>query len=151
MSAFLSSTTISNLTGIFERHFSQYSSGINNYCTIYKEPLQIINNSAAEVLAGYGSDSMSNSDITYQEVSQTFPAMIINSKDITSQPFAQLNLSVDKNSVFIKVKQTAKDYINNGKTERVILNGQTYNNIGSYGVQNYFGSFYYYFKLDSTT
>lgn len=148
--SFLSSTQIDYLTGTFDRHFAQFSTGINNYVHIYKEPIQVINNSSSVSLAGYGNDSLSNSDITYQEVSQTFPAMIINSKNLSSQSFTQLNFSIDKNDIFIKVKEDAKDYIINGKNERIDVNGQKYNNIVAFGVQNYFGSLYYYFKLNLT-
>lgn len=150
MSSFLNQITIDNLTGIFDRHFSTFSSGIGNFITIIKEPIQIINNSSSTNIYGYPSDSLNNSDVTYQAISGIYPAMILYPGDLKEQIFTQIKTSLDINDVMIKVKSECKDYIMSGKTEGIIINGLRHNVEQSPKIQNYFGSLYYYFKCTLT-
>jgi hypothetical protein len=146
--SFLTPDQLTTLSGTFARHFSQFSSGINNYATIFKEPLQNINNLDSQSLFGYSSDTTvnSNSDITYTEVSRSVPAMIIYGNDIKSLPFPQMKTDISSSDIFIKVDEAGKNYITNGKTERAQINGQIYDLSSTYKVQNYFGLKFYYFK-----
>jgi len=152
MSSFLNSTQLSLLTGTFQNHFDTFSSGINNYVTIYKEPLQVIQNPDSQSIFGYSSDTTvnSNSDITYQNISATYPAMIIYPGDPKELAWPQIKTSLSTNEIMIKVKSDAKDYIVNGKTERIVANGVSYNIQTTPKIQNYFGSLYYYFKCVET-
>jgi len=146
--SFLTPSQLTTLSGTFARHFSQFSSGISNFVTIYKEPLQTINNLNSQSIYGYSSDTTinSNSDISYTEVSQTFPAQILYSNDIKSLPFPQMKTDISNSDIFIKVDEAGKNYIINGKTERAQINGQIYDLSSTYKVQNYFGLKFYYFK-----
>ncbi len=150
MSSFLNLNQLNQLTGIFNRHFDTFSSGINNYITVLKEPTKIINNTNSLNMPGYSNDSLNLSDITYIPVSGVFPAMIIYPKDAKIQSFTQLNLNLDKNDIAIKVKEDCKNYIINGKTENIIVNNNLYNSNDTPVIQNFFGSKYYYFKLTAT-
>ena len=146
MSSFLNSSQLDNLTGTFYRHWEQFSTGIGNTVTIYKEPIENISNSNSLNMYGYGGENNgSKTDITYTEVSKTIPAMIIYSKDIKSQSFTQIRADITINELFIKVKEEDKNYIMDGKTERALINGLYYDVNPDYNVQNYFGLKFYYF------
>lgn len=153
MSSFLTSTQLSNLTGVFQKHFDSFGSGIGNVITVYKEPIQQINNPDSINFGGYGPDSNgSQTDITYVEVSRQIPAQILYPKDTKSLVFAQLRTNIDINDLIIKVDQAGADYINAGKVERILVNGAMYNLKSSVpNVQNYFGLRFYYYQLGVTT
>lgn len=149
MSSFLNASQIETLTGTFARHFEQYSSGIGNYVTVYKEPIKVFNNVNSVNVYGYDSqDNNANTEITYTEVSKTFPAMILNGKDIKGEQSLQLKLGFTLSDLFIKVDEENRNYLMNGKNERAIINGLTYDIGADYGTQNYFGLKYYYFKCE---
>ena len=151
MSSFLNQLQIDNITGVFQKHFNQFSTGINNFVTIFKEPLSVVSNTAGVNIYGYGPDNNGNiTDVTYQEIKGVVPCVIINSKNINSLPFLQLQTSIDENSLFIKVDESGRNFITQGKNEKCVINGQDFNIIPRYSVQNYFGLKFYYFKCDLT-
>lgn len=141
---------IDNATGIYRSFFYDMSIGRNSYVTVYKEPIQIINNPTNDnVLPGYNSDAI-NSDITYQAVSGIYPCVpIYPYKNINSDKLMQLKFVLDANQVVIKVLQDARDFIVNGKNEKVIVDNLPYTILMDYQVQNFWGDRYYYFKLNA--
>lgn len=150
MAGFLNSSQISNLTGIFQKHFEQFSSEIGNIITVIKEPIQVINSSNSLSLPGYSNESLNETDISYSEVSANIPAMIIYPKDANTLPFSQLKINIDKNDLFVKVEASGAAYIDNGKNERVIINGLSYNIQDTPNVQSFMGLKFYYYKCVAT-
>lgn len=150
MSSLLNSSQLTQLSGIFQSHFETFSTGINNYCTVVKEPIKNIINTNSNYLPGYNVEDFSNTDITYTENVRTFPCMRVYPKDIKNTPLTQMNTSVEDGTTFIKVKEDCKDFIINGKTERIELDGQKFNTTTEFNVQNFFGLRFYYFKLTQT-
>ncbi len=148
--AFLNSSQIQGLQDTFKNHFEQFSSGSDNYISVVKSPIKIINNPSEEVLPGYGPENMNVQDITYQPVTGVFPAIIIYPKTLQSNQFGQLKFNLDENQIMIKVREDAKNYLITDKTERILIDGQYYNNELTFSVQSYFGLKYFYFKLTST-
>jgi len=147
--SFLNSEQLNLLTGTFQKHFDQFSTGIGNEILIYKEPIKIINTVSSTNFPGYGEDSSSNTEITYQVVSGQFPCVPIYG-NVSDKSFSELHFSLGQNEIMVKVKEDAKNYILDGKTERVIVNEMNYNIASNYKVQNYFGGKYYYFKCTET-
>lgn len=145
MALLISNTQISTITGKFGDHFDTFSVGRNSYVTVIKTPIKQINVPDSINYNGYGSDSSSNSEITYIPVSGVFPAMVISPKDMPTTLFTQLHLTINQNDLVIKVKDDARHFIQNGKTEKVIINNQNYMIQTTYNVQNFFGALYYYF------
>jgi len=120
MSSFLNSSQISSLTGTFQKHWETFGTGIGNSVTVYKEPLKSINIVTSTNIYGYGEDNNGNAtDVVYQEVKGVVPCMIINNTNINSLPFLQLQTSIDENSLFIKVDESGRNFIANGKNENV--------------------------------
>jgi len=138
------------VTGAFYDFFQTMSSGNNNFISVIKQPINVINNQDENVLAGFGAESMNIKDVTYQPVTGVFPALILYPNDLKSQQFAQLKFELDENQVMIKVEQRTRDFILNGRTERIIANDVIYNTNIIPKTQNFFGLKFYYFKLTST-
>jgi len=149
--ALLSSTQQAEFSGIFAQHFDLFSSQSNNYITVVKTPVKLINNPTENVLPGYGAENMDVTSITYNHpVTGVFPAIIIYPKTQQSTQFAQLKFNIDDNQVVIKVTDDCRSFIVNNKTERIVIDSQNYNNELTYTVQSFMGLKYYYFKLTST-
>lgn len=146
MPGFLNSSQISMMTGLFMRHFNQFSSEIGNTITVFKEPTKVINNSSSLSLVGYTEDSINEEDITYIENYRLIPAMIMYPADEPSLSFPAIKGNLDLNEVMIKVDEEGALYIDTGKTEKVIINDKTYNINDTNWVQNYFGLKFYYYK-----
>lgn len=149
MPSFLNSNQLSFLQENFQNHFETFSTGINNWATVFREPTKVINNIDGQNVYPYPEDSINSTDITYIPNSGIFPCMVISPASINSKSFTELKLSLDKNEIFIKVKEDAKNYIQGGKVELIEVRGDKYNLITSTPkIQNYFGGLYYYFKLE---
>ena len=140
----------SELSGIFSNHFSLFSEQSNNFISVIKTPISIINNPNENVLPGYGADTQNVTDITYQPVTGVFPAIIIYPHNLQGNQFGQLKFDIDDNQVMIKVEENCKNYILVDGIERIFIDNQAYNIERSFKVQSYLGLKYYYFKLTVT-
>ena len=106
---------------------------------IHKEPKKQIINPALDVYAGYAEDS------TPQNIK-----FIHQNKEFASFD-SEINVQIPQNaSVRIKVKPDARDYIIKGKTERIELDGNSYNIIGNESLRYNFGFKLYVFYLEQT-
>lgn len=138
-------------SGAFADHFDTFArEKTERWAVIFKEPIKTIINSNDQVIAGYG--NLKEDSYTLTPVSGVYPAIIIyeyktDSSDIFSN---ETKTRVSKNSVRIKMEKDGADFILNGKTENVIIDGQTYNDVSQYKVQDFLGLKYYYFNLSQT-
>ncbi len=147
----LSAAQQSELTGVFSNHFSLFAEQSQNEILIIKAPVQQINNSGADVLPGYGGDTLNVIDITYNPpVTGIYPAIIIYPHQLNTSQFGQLKFNIDDNQVMIKVEENAKNFLLQDKTERIIIDNQVYNPELTFKIQSFLGLKYYYFKLTST-
>ncbi len=152
MSSFLSSSQLSHLTGVFSRHFSTFGTGINNNFILIKEPIKSINVGIndSNILPGYNNDDFNQVDISYIVNSGQYPCIPIYPSNLNEKQFTELKFSLSDNQVMLKVEESTKNQIIQGKNEYVILNDQHYDIGPDFKIQNYFGLKYYYFKLTST-
>ena len=114
---------------------------------IHKEPKKIVSqtNPASPPLPGYGNDA-SPANIEYVPESKTFKAMIRynNKQSIETDHFA--GTQIPTGMVAIKVQEDARDYINIGKTKKVVLDGKSFKIASSDAVKDHFGyALYVYF------
>lgn len=150
MSSFLNGAQLSELRSIFQSHFEQFSSGIGNFVSIVKQPISVISNYNSDVFAGFGNESTPLQNISYQAVSGVFPAIIIYPKMLQTKQFVQLKFNLDENEIIIKLDINGHKYMDNGKTEKLLVNGTFYNTEDTPTLQNYYGLRYWYYKLKST-
>jgi hypothetical protein len=151
MSSLLSSSEIEFFTGQANNLFETLSTGRNSYIEVYREPTQVINNNSSLNLYGYPTDSLNTSDITYSINSGRFPVVALYSNSISSKDFIELKFSLEENQIMAKVREDAKNYIQGGKVEYLVIDGQKFNIVSNVPrVQNYFNLKFYYFKLQAT-
>ena len=147
MANLLSDTDKGYFTGVLGDLFDTFQRSI----VVHKEPVKTISNiNSSNTYAGYG-DTPNIENIEYVPKSQTLQAMISYMDRAQSSLDTEINISVPKNAaVRIKVKQDCRDYIKTGRTERVEIDGKSFNVIGDESVKHNFGYTLYVYYLELT-
>jgi hypothetical protein len=146
MASLLSDDDKKSLTGALGDHFDTFKRNI----VVYKEPKKIINSGPFDgVLAGYDDSSIENK-ITYVPVSGVYPAIITYKDEQDSEFLTELASNVARGEVKIKVEKDCRDFVLNGKTEYIELDGKSFNAVSEDKVQHYLGLQYYIFFLEQT-
>lgn len=147
MSSLINSTQISSYTGVFSRHFDTFSTG--NYLIIHKEPLKSFVATTGQNYFGYG-DPSNLDNIVYTPVSGVYPFIRVYDKNNKVIQGIDIQKKFGSSKVRIKVEEDARNFIKNGKNEKIEFDGLVFNEIGEEDVQNFLGKKYYYFSLTST-
>lgn len=127
-------------------HFDTFKRSI----TVHKEPIKNILQNTTNQLLGYQEDS-NIVDYTYTPRNQTFDAIInYNLSKENLQIDDEIKLKFPNQIVEIKVKENAKNYINQDITEKITFDDKTFNLISTDIVKNYQGLIYYVYYLNET-
>jgi len=147
MPSLLSDIEITNATGVMGDLFDTFSRPI----IVYKEPKKIINQVATNSLPGYGAAAIKQ-NITYIPVSGSFPAKVKYNPKQELELLPELKSRVSKGVVKIRVERNARDFIvNNGKTEKIIIDNKSYNVVTDDTVKRFLTSEYFVFFLEATS
>ena len=147
MANLLSDTDKAYFTGVLGDLFDTFQRSI----TVHKEPVKTVTNiNTSNTYAGYG-DTPNLENIEFVTKSESFEAMISYMDKNQSGLDTELNIQIPQNAaVRIKVKQDCRDYIKLGKTERIEIDGKSFNVIGEESVKYNFGYYLYVFYLELT-
>lgn len=147
MPSLISADEIAFFTGQLGNHFDTFKQDI----IINKEPLKSVRNTEANQYFGYG-ETTSITDYDYQLVSGIYPAIVSYNRGVTQtrESLIKTKTFIPENSIQIKVQVDAKNYIQNGKTENIIVDGVAYNVISEPIIQNYLGLYFYIYNLKIT-
>ena len=117
MSDLLSSTDKASFQNSVLDLFDTFSRDV----VVHKEPLKKVTQAAPStpVMPGY-KNSSSPANIEYIPQNETHKAMISYSNTKTENE-PQAGITIPRGKIAIKVKSTTKDYINNGKTEKIVV------------------------------
>ena len=148
MASLISTQEIADYHQAINDHFDTFKRSI----TIHKEPIKKIISSPSSFgpVIGYEDNAISEK-IEYIPRSQSFEALIDydagkgNIKDVVD-----LKVFMSANTVSIKVKKEARDYILNDKTEKITFDNKSFNLLSQDVVKNYLGLIYYLFYLEET-
>tara|TARA_Y100000310_G_scaffold339101_1_gene430727 strand:+ start:1683 stop:2129 length:447 start_codon:yes stop_codon:yes gene_type:complete len=148
MASLISDTEKENLTGIFGDIFDTFKRGI----TVHKEPKKVVTDVSINQIFGYGNASQT-SNVTYIPQSESFHATIAYA--ITPSEAGDYVSDISSyqhgNIVKIKVEQEARDYIINGKTEKIEFDNRYFNVISKDIVSMFLDVKYYIFYLKAAT
>jgi hypothetical protein len=148
MPSLLTEVEKNNLTPLLEDLFDTFARDI----IVHKEPKKIVINSSTNSLAGYD-DSSNENNFTYIPENKTFKAKVKyeNAQDIeaskTLEGFPNL---LTQGLVKIKVRKDAKDYISDGKVERIEIDGKSFNLTTAAAVKKFFNVTFYVYFLKET-
>ena len=116
---------------------------------VHKEPQQVISsvNPSDPLLPGYGGDS-NPTNVTYVPKSKSFKAMVrfSNKQEVETDNFA--GTKIPTGMVAIKVQEDARDYINDGVTEKVVLDGKSFKLASNDAVKDHFGYALYVYIIE---
>ncbi len=116
---------------------------------VHKEPKKVISqvNPTNPPLPGYGSDS-SPTNVSYVAESKSFKAMVrySNKQEVETDSFA--GTKIPMGMVAIKVQEDARNYINDGITEKVVLDGKNFKLASSDAVKDHFGYALYVYIIE---
>lgn len=126
MPSLISPTERANLTGIFNDIFDTFQRTI----VIYKESLKVPNSNALPENFAFGfGENQANDAYTYIERTGIYSATIRYATSASENAFKRLpdtNVWIPEGGCSIKVKRECRDFINDGKTEKVIVDEKTY-------------------------
>jgi hypothetical protein len=147
MANLLSDTDKAYFTGVLGDLFDTFQRSIK----VHKEPVKTVSNiNTSNSYAGYG-DTPNLDNIEFVTKAESFQAMISYMDKTQSGLDTELNIQIPRNAaVRIKVKQDCRDYIKLGKTERIEIDGKSFNVLGDESVKYNFGYYLYVFYLELT-
>lgn len=151
MASLLTSSQTTAFSGAFGDLFDTLAP--HNRIIIYKEPIKTLSISNPLTTPGYpnyNNENIDDSNVTYTAVTGIYNGIIINKKNNKFNPFSEVKSVFFDGDIAIKVQEDAKNFIKNGKTEKIEVNNSIYHVISSEWTQNYLGLKYYYFALKVT-
>ena len=129
---------------VLKDHFDTFKRKI----VIHKEPVKIVSDVANKPYAGYAEDS-EESNIAFVTQKKEFEAIV--SYDSRQAEVASQVGVYEAGTVMIKVQKDAADYIKIGKTERIEIDGKSFNKVTDDKVQTFLGISFYIFYLQATS
>lgn len=145
MGSLISSNERTILTGIFDDIFDTFQRSV----IIYKEPKKVIQQINLDGVFGYGEYSMP-ANYEYIPVTGSFPAVIRYANDAEYKEVDEFTSNIPFGHATVKVKENARDFIKNGKTEKITFDDKTFELASSDKVQRFLDSEYYIFMVRST-
>lgn len=146
MPSLLTETEKNNLTPLLEDLFDTFARDI----IVHKEPKKVITSNVETHLIGYGDNAISE-NIEYIPEKKTFKAKVKYNTDQDIAKLKELDNTISKGAVKIKVRKDARDYILDGrKTEKIEVDGNSFNIISDEAVKKFFNVTFYIFFLQRT-
>lgn len=143
MASLLTATEKTNLSNIFTDIFDTFKRTI----TVHKEPTKTIATINQSALFGYN-DSSNVVNYSYESVSSSFDATIRYIEAGRDDSFAgDLNSYIEGTLVRIKVQKAARDYIEDGRTEKITFDDRCFKVIGNDTVKKFLDSTFYVYYL----
>ena len=146
MPSLVSSDEINSFTGDFQNLFDTFKRTI----TVHKSPKKVIQQINTDFLHGYG-ESSDQVNYTYTPVSQDFESMVLYKDRQDADEMDIGNLTYFAGDVRIKCDETTKDYIKDGKTEKIVIDGKDFQLMTEESVKYFFGITLFVFHLQFTT
>ncbi len=121
MPSLISSTERANLTGNFNDIFDTFKRSI----VIYREPIKVPRVTTEEPLFGYG-DSQTEQQYDYIPQSGVFDATIRYPSRQPVEVMSDPRTSLSEGQVSIKVKRECRDYIKEGKVDKIVVDERSF-------------------------
>ena len=149
MAGFVTNSQVSVLTAAYDKHWDTFKKQI----IVVKEPTktEVTVNTTSSPIFGYGEASQPVSSFTYTSVTGAYDAQVTVNLNQQTEMLEEAKNLIGHGKIRIKIKQDARDFIEDGrKTEQITYNGQSYNILTFDAVQNFFGLKFYIYNLERT-
>jgi hypothetical protein len=145
MASLVSSGERAALSGVFDDVFDTFKRDI----VIYKEPVKILSSVSESNIFGYG-DASNQLNYTYTSQTGVYPALIKYADEQTENYNSNLGAGLSNGDVRIKVKKDCRDFIEQGKTEKIEFDEKTWNVASEDSVRRFLDSEFFVFYLKRT-
>ena len=146
MANLLSSAEVVEIREIFNDIHETFSRQL----IVYKEPLKSLNSPTSSINFVYGfGDSQGQDKYTYSEVTGVYPCTVRYGPQNLALN-SELNSYIADGEVVIKVQENCKNFIESGKTEKLMLDNRTFILEGEASNTTFLPSGIYLFKLSAT-
>jgi len=146
MASLVSQDEINVFTGDFRNLFDTFKRTI----TIHKAAKKILKNINTDFLYGYGNPA-EQANYEYVHVYKDFDCMVSYKDHQDSDELSEVSeIRYFAGDVRIKMDEDAKDYIKDGKTEKVVIDGKDFQLMTEESVKYFFGIKLYVFHLQFT-
>ena len=145
MPSLVSQSEVDVFTGDFQNLFDTFKRPI----IVWKEPKKTFTTIENNVYVGYGAESV-KTNVSYTPQSGVFQAMIRYTDKQKAEYLEPLQIMELAGDCRIKVEQPARDYIKQGKTEKIVIDGKSFNVQTDEAVKYFFGVRLYVFHLKAT-
>lgn len=141
MADLLTSTERQNISGIVDDVFDTFKRPI----VIYKEPIKTINDVNLDFMFGYDAETQST-NYSYTQHTGAYYATIKYMKSTDGDyPSELLNSDLENQVARIKVNKTTRDFIENGRNEKVTFDNKSFEFISNETPKIFLGNTYYYY------
>lgn len=140
----ISSTERAYFTGAFSEFFDTFAEFTT--ITVCKEPVKTIVSIGSQPLFGYGGAS-DEDNFTYTPVSGNFTGLVDYPTQQNGGFIEEANQRLAHDEALIQVKQDARDYIMNGATEKLIIDGKTFKLSTEDRTESYLTHTWYSFRI----
>ena len=146
MPTLLSPSDINSFTGDFKDLFDTFKRQI----VVWKEPQQVVQhkNVATTLYAGY--KPQHQVETIWIPKSGVFEAMITYGDKQEIKNMADMKVDYFEGGCRIKIEEEGKNFIENGKTERMDVDGKSFNIVTSEAVKDFFGFKLFVYHLENT-
>lgn len=134
-------------TGALEQHFLLFSKFRN--LVIHKSPKKTVTTLNSPSFYGY-EENQQNTIVTLTPVTGSYPCVVEYRQESADESLPNIGNNNPAIKTEIKVKEDAKDFIESRETEKLELDGRTFNIIGGFRQRNYLGLIYYQYVLEET-
>jgi hypothetical protein len=120
---------------------------------VYKEPVRtVIDNPTDPFMFGMNSEGSQNGEnFTYSEVTGVYPAIFRSPESMQGLvQNAEIANLISNGMTTIKVNTDCRDFIQNGKTDRIMIEGVPYYLNSDYAAKPYMGGRYWMYALSRT-
>jgi len=146
MASLISDSEKANLVKIFTDVFDTFKQEV----VVHKEPIKVVNQINLTQIFGY--DEFTNeTNYDYETKSKTIYGVV---RYATNHGFSDIDngaINYVEGDASLKVDTEGRDYINNGKTQKIVIDGKSFNVDGQEIVQRFLDSEFYVFNLKFTT
>ena len=148
MASLLSDTEKASITGAFGDVFDTFSQSI----VIWKDPIKIVSDLNLNFLYGYEDDVSSSATVTYQAVSGIYSGVISRrGKRGDEDEHYEAGFFLPDNQIRIKVEEDARNFINSGINERLVVDNKNYNIVGKEQQADFLTKKYFVYLLEDAS
>lgn len=133
----------------FSLEFDKFFDYFSREFVVNKEAIKVLISPATAPMYGYDNQS-SPEAYNYIPVNAIFKGRISYNKKQSEELLSDVRANITQGIVTLIVKEPARNYIDNGKTLNIQLDGKTFNTITTAGIRKYLNNTYYQYYLQET-